>query len=135
MTPATAAITDALPAAKQGVGSATNDLARELGGALGIAVLGSLLQSSYRTGLDVSGMSAQTSEQARSSLALASRLGPSVAQDAHAAFTDGLQFALTCAAGAVALGAVVVVALLHRESDRPVDHTAGREKVDVRSAT
>ena len=32
MTPATAAITDALPVAKQGVGSATNDLARELGG-------------------------------------------------------------------------------------------------------
>ena len=35
MTPATAAITDALPVAKQGVGSAMNDLARELGGALG----------------------------------------------------------------------------------------------------
>ena len=135
MTPATAAITDALPAAKQGVGSATNDLARELGGALGIAVLGSLLQSSYRSGLDVSGMSAQTAEQARSSLALASRLGPSVAQDAQAAFTDGLQFALTCAAGAVALGAVVVVALLHRTDDRHGEPAAGREKVEVGSAT
>jgi len=41
MTPATTAITDALPVAQQGVGSAMNDLARELGGALGIAVLGS----------------------------------------------------------------------------------------------
>ena len=135
MTPATAAITDALPAAKQGVGSATNDLARELGGALGIAVLGSLLQSSYRSGLDVSGMSAQTADHARSSLALASRLGPSVAQDAQAAFTDGLQFALTFAAGAVALGAVVVVALLHRGDDQHGGHTSGREKVDVQSAT
>jgi fucose permease len=135
MTPATAAITDALPAAKQGVGSATNDLARELGGALGIAVLGSLLQSSYRSGLDVSGMSTQTAEHARSSLALASRLGPSVAQDAQAAFTDGLQFALTCAAGAVALGAVVVVALLHRADDQHGEHAPGREKVDAGSAT
>jgi len=43
MTPATATLTDALPAAQQGVGSAMNDLARELGGALGIAVLGSVL--------------------------------------------------------------------------------------------
>ena len=58
MTPATAAITDALPLAKQGVGSAMNDLARELGGALGIAVLGSVLQSSYRSGMDSTGLSA-----------------------------------------------------------------------------
>jgi hypothetical protein len=42
MTPATAAITQALPAAEQGVASAVSDLARELGGALGIAVFGSV---------------------------------------------------------------------------------------------
>ena len=42
MTPATSAITEALPASQQGVGSAMNDLARELGGALGIAVVGML---------------------------------------------------------------------------------------------
>ncbi len=47
MTPAT---TDALPVAQEGVCSAMNDLARELGGALGIAVLGSVLQSTYRQG-------------------------------------------------------------------------------------
>ena len=58
MTPATAAITDALPEAKQGVGSAMNDLARELGGALGIAVLGSLLQSTYRSHLHLPGVPA-----------------------------------------------------------------------------
>ena len=76
MTPATAAITDALPVAKQGVGSATNDLARELGGALGIAVLGSVLQSTYRSHLQLDGVPEPLAEQARSSLALASRLGP-----------------------------------------------------------
>jgi EmrB/QacA subfamily drug resistance transporter len=78
MTPATTAITDALPAAKQGVGSAVNDLARELGGALGIAVLGSLLQSTYRSNLHLDGVPAPLAEQARESLALASRLGPTV---------------------------------------------------------
>lgn len=43
MTPATSAITGALPMAQQGVASAMNDLSREVGGALGIAVLGSVL--------------------------------------------------------------------------------------------
>jgi EmrB/QacA subfamily drug resistance transporter len=123
MTPATAAITDALPAAKQGVGSAMNDLSRELGGALGIAVLGSLLQSTYQSHLHLDGVPAPLAEQARSSLALATRLGPSIAQEAHAAFTDGLQMALVCAATAVALAAVGVAALLrHGRSPVVPDH-------------
>ena len=41
--PATAAIVGSLPEDKQGVASAVNDTAREVGGALGIAVLGSVL--------------------------------------------------------------------------------------------
>jgi EmrB/QacA subfamily drug resistance transporter len=43
--PATAAIVSSLPDDKQGVASAVNDTAREVGGALGIAVLGSVLAS------------------------------------------------------------------------------------------
>ena len=90
MTPATAAITDALPAAKQGVGSAMNDLARELGGALGIAVLGSLLQSAYRSGMDSTGLAGPCC-RAGSFLARArSRLGPSVKHQAEVAFADGM---------------------------------------------
>ena len=48
MTPATAAITETLPADKQGVASALNDTSREVGGALGVALLGSILSSGYR---------------------------------------------------------------------------------------
>jgi EmrB/QacA subfamily drug resistance transporter len=114
MTPGTAAITDALPAAKQGVGSAMNDLARELGGALGIAVLGSVLQSTYRGHLHLTGIPAPLAEHARSSLALASRLGPSVSHQAQTAFTDGMQSALVCAAVVVGLAAVAVTAMLRR---------------------
>ena len=44
MSPSTAAITESLPAEKQGVASALNDTVRELGGAIGIALLGSLDQ-------------------------------------------------------------------------------------------
>ena len=46
--PATAAIVGALPAAKQGVASAINDVSRELGGALGVAALGSAFNGPYR---------------------------------------------------------------------------------------
>lgn len=51
-TPATTAIVSALPANKQGVASAVNDTSRELGAALGIAVLGSVFNDRYRSGAD-----------------------------------------------------------------------------------
>ena len=50
-TPATTAIVSSLPPAKQGVASAVNDAAREVGGALGIAVLGSALADGYGSGV------------------------------------------------------------------------------------
>jgi EmrB/QacA subfamily drug resistance transporter len=49
--PSTASIMSALPLGKAGVGSAVNDTTRELGGALGVAVLGSLVASHYQTTL------------------------------------------------------------------------------------
>jgi EmrB/QacA subfamily drug resistance transporter len=47
--PSTGAIVASLPLNKAGVGSAVNDTTRELGGALGVAVIGSILASLYRT--------------------------------------------------------------------------------------
>jgi EmrB/QacA subfamily drug resistance transporter len=108
MTPATAAVTDALPADKQGVGSAMNDLSRELGGALGIAVLGSVLQSIYRGNLELAGVPAPLAERARQSLALALHAGGEIADRAQRSFVDGMQAALLVGAGAVLLAAVVV---------------------------
>ncbi len=48
MAPATESIMGSLPRAKAGVGSAVNDTTRQMGGALGVALLGSLLASVYR---------------------------------------------------------------------------------------
>jgi len=45
--PATEAIMGSLPPAKAGVGSAVNDTARELGGTLGVAIVGSVFSSIY----------------------------------------------------------------------------------------
>ncbi|HET7481539.1 MAG TPA: MFS transporter, partial [Actinomycetota bacterium] len=49
--PSTASIMSAMPLSKAGVGSAVNDTSRELGGALGVAVLGSLATSHYTASL------------------------------------------------------------------------------------
>jgi MFS family permease len=51
MAPATESIMGSLPRNKAGVGSAMNDTTRMMGGALGVAVLGSVLASSYRPGV------------------------------------------------------------------------------------
>ncbi len=117
-TPATTAIVSSLPKAKQGVASAVNDLAREVGGALGIAVLGSALTSRYQSGVEgaAAHLPAQFAEPAKDALpaafAIADRIGPrgiALADQAQNAFVDGLQFALVIAAASVAAAAVFVL--------------------------
>jgi Na+/melibiose symporter-like transporter len=119
ITPATAAITDALPPRLQNVGSAVNDLSRELGGALGIAVLGSVLNAGYRDKLDLGGLPAPVAEAARSSLAAANHVGnatgnSSLIDEARDAFASGMHLALISGAGAAVLAAAVVTFLLGR---------------------
>ena len=115
MTPATSAVTDSLPPALQGVGSATNDLARELGGALGIAVLGSVLSSTYQSSLrlpatDPAGIAAH----ARTSLGAAASLGGPVLQQSRTAFVDGKHAVLLDAAAATVVKAAAMLLLLRR---------------------
>ena len=111
-TPATSGITAALPAARQGVGSALNDLSRETGGAVGIAVLGSVLTATYQSHLNLARLPAAEGAGARSSVAVAVRLGGVVTAHAQTAFADGMQLALLIAAGIVAAAAVIVAVLM-----------------------
>ena len=112
MTPATAAITEALPAAQQGVASALNDLSREVGGALGIAVIGSIVTAVYRASLHLPGVPAGLAGKARGSFAVAIHAGGPVKATATAAFTDGIHTGLLYAAGAAMLAAIAVAMLL-----------------------
>ncbi|MGO9971632.1 MAG: MFS transporter [Solirubrobacteraceae bacterium] len=112
MTPATTGITQALPVAEQGVGSALNDLSRELGGALGIAVTGSVLTAGYRSHLQLPGLPTGIVDQARSSLAVAAHLGGATATRANLAFVSGLHLALICAAVTAAAAIIPVATLL-----------------------
>jgi EmrB/QacA subfamily drug resistance transporter len=121
MTPATSAITEALPRSQQGVGSAMNDLARELGGALGIAVVGSVLASTYHSHFALpqaaGGLPAGLGDKARESIAVATHLGGPVAEAGRTAFVEGLQAALMVGSVA-ALVAAICVSLLLRRSRR-----------------
>ena len=121
MTPATSGITSALPAARQGVGSALNDLSRELGGAVGIAVLASLLTGAYQSHLRLTQATHLTAAQAslaRSSVAVATHLGGTVATQAQSAFADGMHLALYVAAGIVTAAALGVATLLRGQPRR-----------------
>ena len=83
MAPATESVMGSLPIAKASVGSAVNDTTRTTGGALGVAILGSLLASEYRGDMDeaVSGLPHGAAESAGDTLggglAVAQRLGDS----------------------------------------------------------
>ena len=115
--PATTAIVASLPRSKQGVASAVNDVSRELGGALGIAVLGSLMNGVYRAEMaDSTGsLPAGAGEQARGSLAAAQQIGEHLGPQGHqlvlhaqAAFLHGFTRGLIGGAALLLLGALFV---------------------------
>ena len=117
MTPATNAIVSSLPAAKQGVASAVNDTTREIGTALGIALMGSMFTTGYRHAIDshLAGLPAGVAAQAREApgLALAAahhlgRGGDGLVAAAGQAFTSGMRLAMLIGA-ALLFGAATFV--------------------------
>jgi len=117
----------AVPAAKAGIGSAINDVTRELGGTLGVAVIGSVALSVYRDAL--SGLPAGVAETAWESMgaayAVAGQLAGSgettaaaaLRADATAGFIDGLSVGCVVAAGVALIGALLVAWQLPSHSD------------------
>jgi len=114
MTPATTSITDALPVEEQGVASAMNDVAREVGGALGIAVLGSVLSNGYRSALDLHGVPAPMAAAARESVAAATSFPEPIRSMARGAFVDGLGDTLAVAAALMVVCALLVAVVAGR---------------------
>jgi EmrB/QacA subfamily drug resistance transporter len=118
MAPATASIMASLPLRKAGVGSAWNDTTRELGGALGVAVLGSVMSSQYASALagQLDGVPANVAQAAESSVGAAVQIsaelptavGNALSDAAKSSFLDAMGMALFVAA-AVALVAAALV--------------------------
>ena len=116
-TPSTTAIVTSLPRAKQGVASAMNDVSRELGSAIGIAVLGSLFNSGYRDAVAPATMALPADaahavgESAGAGLAIAERLGgqgATLETAVREAFASGLTDALRAGALIATVAAVFV---------------------------
>jgi len=130
MTPMTTQLMAAVPRDRAGMGSATNDTTRELGGALGVAVLGSLLASQYTSG--VSGATADLPAEARDiaegslggvhGLVARGVLPPDtpLLDTAKEAFVDGLTMASIV--GAIVVGAAAIVVKRLLPSDRTTAH-------------
>ncbi len=135
-TPATTAIVSSLPPERQGVASAVNDTSRELGSAIGIAVLGSLLNERYRSALGdaVAGLPEPVAEGAQASIAFVgsdavAQLGPAgeaLADAARLAFVDGVGVASLSAAGVLAVAAAAVYLFGPRHSPETAP-TAGHD--------
>jgi EmrB/QacA subfamily drug resistance transporter len=115
--PTTSAIMGAVPDEKQGVASAVNDTSREMGGALGIAVAGSILAGRYSHELapKLAGYPAPVRGSATDSLAkaveVAGKLGPqgrALADLSKAAFLTALHASTITLAVIVALAALLI---------------------------
>jgi Na+/melibiose symporter-like transporter len=108
MSPMTAAIMSAVPPRRAGAGSAMNDATRELGAALGVAVMGSIAASGYASGVNAltTSLPPAAQNQASSSIAgalqvaaqLPSEAGRTLTQGAEAAFIDGIHLSVTVGA-------------------------------------
>jgi EmrB/QacA subfamily drug resistance transporter len=126
MTPSTEAITSSLPRERQGVASALNDVTRELGTALGVALFGAVLASGYRRAIDpqLVGVPRGTADAAREGVANALEAAngagaqaPALIRAAQQSFVDGWHQAMW--AGVVVL-AVLFVHTLTRGPRRAV---------------
>ncbi|RLE19784.1 MAG: MFS transporter [Actinobacteria bacterium] len=134
MSPSTTAITSALPEDKQGVASALNDTVREVGGAVGIALIGSLLNSGYRS--SISGktdtldpeLAERVEEGIGGALVTAAQMGPEGADlltAARSAYLDGMQPALLFATGlALIAAAYTAIAARHSDTELPAPEPA-----------
>jgi len=135
MAPSTAAIMASLPHEKAGVGSALNDTTRELGGALGVAILGSLVTSRYSSSL--APYIASLPDEVRSiadggltgALGVAEQLGEAgggtaLAHQAQVAFVDGLGLAAMCGSAMVFIAAAAAWFLLPRDDEATTGATA-----------
>jgi MFS transporter, DHA2 family, multidrug resistance protein len=132
MAPATDAVVGAVPAVKSGIASATNTVARMVSGALGVAVMGSLVSSLYSN--DVSGsvgaLPPQAQAAAEDSVGGAAAIAAQTPGDAGAtllavagqAFTDAMGIALIVAAALAAITALLVARFLPGSEAAVAEH-------------
>jgi Na+/melibiose symporter-like transporter len=118
MPPATEAVMSVVPRERAGAGSALTNTARQVSGALGVAVLGSILAQAYRNELapHLGALPAPARNAATSSItasqAVAARLGPAgrdLAAFADTSFVHAMHLTTLISAAITLLGALIVI--------------------------
>ncbi len=118
MAPSTDAVMGAVPEANAGIASAMNDVTRQVAGAFGVAVIGSVINTVYsgRMAEAVAGLPPEAAKAASDSVGAASRVASTLpagvvgglADAAGVAFTDALGIAVLVSAGVALTGAVLI---------------------------
>ncbi len=144
MTPATESIMGSLPLEKAGVGSAMNDTTRQVGGALGVAVLGSVFTSAYTSGLGgiLGRMPAPVAAQVESSVGAALAVARSVggpagrglAAVATRSFIDAMSRALVLGSIVALAGAVVSLIWLPNRAEPDAEELRRIAELDAEHA-
>ena len=128
MTPATNLMMSSVPVNRSGMGSALNDTTRELGGALGIAVLGSMLSSRYTDNISdaVAGLPQEAAAFASASLggalevaAQVGEAGQALAYAAKQAFMDGMSAAMIVGSVIASIAAALFVFGMRNREHNP----------------
>ncbi|MFJ9961131.1 MFS transporter [Streptomyces avermitilis] len=140
MTPTSVVIMQALPREKAGSASALSNTFRQVGGALGIAILGSVLSTTYRDGIEDKlsqlppGVRHTAGESIEATLGVAAKLGPNgkaLIAPANDAFLHAMHLTALCGAGVAVLGAVIVALFL---PGRPPAPQEGQEETELVTA-
>jgi DHA2 family integral membrane protein (MFS transporter) len=128
MTPTSVVIMQALPREKAGSASALSNTFRQVGGALGIAVLGSVLSTAYRNGIEdkltvlPAAVRETAGESIESTLGVAAKLGPqgrALVAPANDAFLHAMHVTALCGTGSALVGALVVALFLPGRQQPP----------------
>lgn len=125
--PATSEIMTSVPLSKAGVGSAVNDTTRELGGAIGIALMGSIANTAYRSGIDLDGLRLPAGSRAIAEESIGAAHAPgdgapagdALTAQAAAAFTEAFTMTNGIAVGIALAAAGVVLGFSRRRRPEP----------------
>lgn len=122
MAPAMDIALGALEQHKSGVGSAVTQAMRQVAGTFGVAVLGAILNATYRSNVDVAGLPADAAEATKDSAEAGVRIADATGSDAllgsiQHAFVDGMSGLLWVCVAVGVVGAVVAVTLLPAHAD------------------
>jgi MFS transporter, DHA2 family, integral membrane protein len=142
--PATGSIISAVPLNRAGVASAVNDTTRELGGALGIAVFGSIANSAYRSNIDLGGLEVSASARGAAEKSIGEAVdavardgggnAPAVIERAAAAFTDAFNTTSWVAVAIALVAAAIVARTFTRAKEQDATETFAIDVADLEVA-